>query len=385
MSRYIGLMSGTSVDAIDAALVDFAEPPPGATVVDGRAFRVLHTLAQPYAPGLRERINALIADDATPARAVWLLDREIAESFAEAALALLDEAGEQPRNVRAIGSHGQTVYHAPSSPEHVTVQLGDPNVIAQRTGITTVADFRRRDVAAGGQGAPLAPAFHSAMLRSGHGPRAVLNLGGIANLSVLPGLSEHGDVLGFDTGPASTLIDRWCERQRGQPFDLDAAWASTGSVNTELLQALLADPYFIASPPKSTGREHFHLAWLEQALSSRGHRPADADVARTLVELTAATVAGALLAHGPQCQDVLVCGGGAHNPLLMNRIADLVAPRPVMTTRAAGLDPDWVEAVAFAWLARQTLAHEPGNQPSVTGARAPVVLGGVYASDRARD
>ncbi|MGI9331568.1 MAG: anhydro-N-acetylmuramic acid kinase [Gammaproteobacteria bacterium] len=380
MERYIGLMSGTSVDAIDAALVEFEEPPPPDDTGNGEpAFRVLHTLAFPFSPELRERINAVIAGDLAHAKAIWRLDREIGECFAEAALALVAAAGEKAEGVRAIASHGQTVYHAPSPPEAITVQLGDPNLIAERTGITTVADLRRRDVAAGGQGAPLAPAFHSAMLRSGHGARAVLNLGGIANLSLLPAQGEAGAVLGFDTGPANTLLDRWCEARTGRPFDRDADWASTGSVIDDLLDALLADPYFAVPPPKSTGREHFHLAWLERALPSQARGARDEDVARTLVELTARTAADALLEHGPHCIDVLVCGGGAHNPLLMDRLAKLMAPRTVATTLSAGLHPDWVEAVAFAWLAQQTLARKPGNIPSVTGASAPVVLGAVYA------
>jgi anhydro-N-acetylmuramic acid kinase len=285
---------------------------------------------------------------------------------------LIQAAHLSPADVRSIGSHGQTIRHRPAAAHPFTWQIGDANVIAERTGIDTVADFRRRDVAAGGQGAPLVPAFHAAMLRDEREDRAVLNLGGIANFTLLP---AQGDVRGFDTGPANALMDAWCERHRGQPYDAHGAFAASGARDDALLQRLLDDPWFAAPPPKSSGREQFHLRWVESRLHG-DERPED--VQATLLELTAATVADALLAHQPTTRRVLACGGGVHNPHLLARIAARLPGVHVDSTQAHGLDPDFVEAMAFAWLAREALAGRPGNVPAVTGARGPRVLGVVY-------
>jgi anhydro-N-acetylmuramic acid kinase len=253
------------------------------------------------------------------------------------------------------------------------LQIGDPNVIAAATGITTVADFRRMDMALGGQGAPLVPAFHAWRFQHAHEQRAVVNIGGIANVTVLaPGEA----VRGFDTGPGNTLLDLWVRAQRSQPFDDAGRWAASGQVNDRLLQACLADPFFAARPPKSTGREYFHRAWLDRQLASVG-AVSDADVQATLAELTAATIAAAIRSELEHCQDIIVCGGGAHNADLLRRLRRLATAR-VTTTEAHGFSPDWVEAAAFAWLARARLREIPGNVPSVTGARRPAVLGSVY-------
>jgi anhydro-N-acetylmuramic acid kinase len=258
-----------------------------------------------------------------------------------------------------------------------TLQVGDPSVIAERCGIDVVADFRRGDVAAGGQGAPLLPALHAMLLAVPGRTRVVLNMGGIANITVL---AADGRVLGFDTGPANGLMDAWCLRHRGEAFDRNGAFAAAGCVDEALLQALLADTYFALPPPKSTGREYFHLAWLEAHPGVASLPPAD--VQATLLEVTACSVAAAIRAHASDAQDVLACGGGVHNPLLMHRLEALLAPRCVISTAACGIDPDYLEATAFAWLARQRLLGRPGNLPAVTGAHGPRVLGAVYAAPR---
>ncbi|MGH8076357.1 MAG: anhydro-N-acetylmuramic acid kinase, partial [Lysobacter sp.] len=315
--------------------------------------------------------------DAHSIEELGTLDVQIAEAFADAATRLIGEANIDAERVAALGSHGQTVRHRPAGARHdgqypFTMQLGDGNVIAERSGIASVADFRRRDVAAGGHGAPLVPAFHAALLHSGDEDRAVLNLGGIANFTLLP---AKGDVRGFDTGPANALMDAWCERHCGQPFDADGAFAAQGELDRHLLARLLDDPWFALAPPKSTGREQFHLDWVQSRLVG-DERPED--VQATLLELSAATIVAALRAQQPATRRVLACGGGVRNTRLLKRIAAQLPSMVVESTAAHGLDPDFVEAMAFAWLARQTLAGLPGNVPSVTGARGPRVLGVIY-------
>ena len=371
---FIGLISGTSADGIDAALVRF-DATGNCELLLGRTFG--------WDPLLRGRLVELGQGGAMHSiEELGTLDVRIAEAFADAARRLLDAAGVASRQVRAIGSHGQTVRHRPSGArfdgQHpFTMQLGDGNLIAERSGVTTVADFRRRDVAAGGHGAPLLPALHAAVLRHPDEHRAVLNLGGIANFTLLP---PHGDVRGFDTGPANALMDAWCERELGQPYDADGAFAARGTVDPELLARLLDEPWFALAPPKSTGREHFHLDWLQARLAGG---EAAADVQATLMELTAVTIADALLAQQPHTDRVLVCGGGVHNARLLRRIGEHLPGIAIESTAAHGLDPDFVEAMGFAWLARQTLAGLPGNLPSVTGATGPRVLGAVYPANRA--
>jgi anhydro-N-acetylmuramic acid kinase len=365
---FLGLMSGTSADGIDAALVRFEG--------SGTALRceLVHARTLPWDAALRSALIALgQGADSVSLDELGALDSRTALAFADAALSVLEDAGIPRGRVRAIGSHGQTIRHRPHAEPPFTWQLGDGNVIAERSGITTVADFRRRDVAAGGHGAPLMPAFHAALLGSPHEDRAVLNLGGIGNFTLLP---VAGDVRGFDTGPANALMDGWCERHTGQAYDASGAFAASGQIDAALLARLLAEPWFALPPPKSTGREQFHLDWLEARLGSTPLAPAD--VQATLLELTARTVADALQMTQPTTRRVLVCGGGVRNPALMARLCAHLPQAVVESTAAHGLDPDYVEAMGFAWLARETLTGRPGNLPAVTGARGLRVLGAVY-------
>lgn len=365
---YLGLISGTSADAIDAALVSFEHERP----------RLLAARAHPWPDALRERILAVAqGETALDLDAFGRLDVALGHGFAEAALALLHDSGTPASAVRAIGSHGQTVRHRPTGEHPFTLQLGDPATIAERCGIDVVADFRRADMAAGGQGAPLLPAVHAMLLAHPGHVRVVLNLGGIANITVL---GADGSVIGFDTGPANGLMDAWCLSQRGEAFDRDGMFAASGKVDHALLDALLADPYFALAPPKSTGREHFHLDWL--TAHPQANPLAPADVQATLLEFTARSVAEAIERHAPATEDVLACGGGVHNAALMRRLAELLAPRTLASTAAFGVDPDFLEATAFAWLARQRLLGLPGNLPAVTGARGLRQLGAIHPAPR---
>jgi anhydro-N-acetylmuramic acid kinase len=361
---FVGLISGTSADGIDAALVEFDDAHQG-------RLRLGRTLA--WDPALRARLVALGQGGDCTLDELGALDAQVGIAFADAALALLAEAGVAPSTVRAIGSHGQTVRHRPGAPIPFTMQIGDANRIAERTGICTVGDLRRRDVAAGGHGAPLLPALHAALLADASEPRAVLNLGGIANLTLLP--TAGGEVRGFDTGPANALLDAWCERHLGHGYDAGGAWAGAGALDDALLARLLDEPWFAQPPPKSSGREQFHLGWLEPRLCGS---EAAVDVQRTLLELTAASVANALLAQQPGTRRLMACGGGVHNPLLMERLRARLPDVVVESTAVHGVDPDFVEAMGFAWFARETLAGRPGNVPSVTGARGARVLGATH-------
>lgn len=366
---YIGLMSGTSADGIDAALVAFPEDD-----AEGVRCRLLAGHTHAWEPSLRAALVALgEGGGAGSLDVLGDLDARVGLAFAEAANALLAAHGIYAHHVRAIGSHGQTVRHRPTATPAFTWQMGDASRIAEATGITTVADFRRRDIAAGGQGAPLMPAFHVAMLGSGKEDRAVLNLGGIGNLTLIP---RAGDVRGFDTGPANALMDSWCQRHTGQSFDAGGVFAASGRVLPALLAQWLAEPWFALPPPKSTGREQFHLPWALSAPAAAGASPAD--VQATLLALTVETVAEALLAHQPATARVLVCGGGVRNPVLMAALARRLPQLAVESSQAHGLDPDYMEAMGFAWLAARTLASRPGNLPSVSGARGPRILGAIH-------
>jgi anhydro-N-acetylmuramic acid kinase len=362
---YLGLISGTSADGIDAALVRF-EDPVHARLIIGRTYA--------YPDALRTRLLELAKSRASIALDDYgRLDVEVGECFATAALSLLRESSVDPSEVVAIGSHGQTVCHRPAGAFPFTLQIGDPSVIAERTGIVTIADFRRADVAAGGQGAPLLPALHAAVMSDPAIPRAILNLGGIANVTLL----ESGrEVLGFDTGPANCLLDAWAVRHLGVARDEGGAWARSGRVDEDLLAHWLTEPYFAAAPPKSTGREVFNLDWLDARVSQD---IAAEDVQATLLALSVRSIADALRIHGNGTREVFGCGGGVHNTALMDALRVELADLRVDTTDALGLDPDFVEAAGFAWLARARLAGLPGNLPSVTGALGPRVLGAIYA------
>ena len=363
---YIGLISGTSADSIDAVLVRFRDGLP----------QTLASHAHPWPASLRERMLALAQDEAALDLDAWgRLDVEIGHQFADAASQLLEQSGTPATAVCAIGSHGQTLRHRPGGDYPFTLQAGDPSVIAERCRIDVVADFRRADVAAGGQGAPLLPALHALLLAVPGRARVVLNLGGIANITVL---AADGSVRGFDTGPANSLLDAWCQRHMGEPFDRDGAFGASGQVLPGLLHAMLADPYFALPPPKSTGREYFHLEWLAAQAPLSSLNPAD--VQATLLEATSRSISAAIEEYATTAEEVIVCGGGVHNPLLMRRLGELLAPRVLHSTSTYGIDPDFLEATAFAWLARQRLLKLPGNLPAVTGARGPRVLGAIYSA-----
>jgi anhydro-N-acetylmuramic acid kinase len=358
--HYIGLMSGTSVDGIDAALVSIP--------VNGQ-FALLATHQHPFPVAVRAAIQALLQPGPNEIEREGELDVQLGRLFAEATHALLAKSGISASGIRAIGSHGQTIRHRPHAAHPFTRQIGNPSVIAEDTGITTVADFRARDLAAGGEGAPLAPAFHHWLFRKPGVSRAIVNIGGIANITWLPA-TESNAALGFDTGPGNTLLDLWIARNRNEPYDRDG-----GRFQKDLLARLMEDGYFAQAPPKSTGREHFNLAWLEKQLVGK---LAPEDIQATLAEFTAASIAQALKFLPEEIGEIYICGGGSHNRDLRARLCALIPGIPVATTEALGLNPDWVEAAAFAWLAHQTLAGHAGNLPSVTGARHPALLGGIY-------
>jgi anhydro-N-acetylmuramic acid kinase len=360
---YLGLISGTSADGIDVALVDF----------DGDAPSLVAARTVPYSDDLRAQLLHVSQHDASLTLDDYgILDHRVGLAFAEAAAALLRGVDGHPQ-IAAAGSHGQTLRHRPLGSTPFTLQVGDPTLLAERLGVPVVADFRRRDVAAGGQGAPLAPAFHAAVLRDEVESRAALNLGGISNLTLLP---PRGAVIGFDCGPANALMDAWILRHRALGHDADGAFAASGRCDPALLARLLDDPYFDAPAPKSSGRDHFHLGWLDARLGESPRRAED--VQATLLELTVTTCADALLRQQPDVRRLLVCGGGVHNRHLMTRLAERLAPVVVQSSAALGIDPDFMEAMAFAWLARETLAGRPGNVPSVSGARGPRILGAIY-------
>ena len=364
MPLFVGLISGTSVDGIDAALVDI-----------GEQIRPLATCEESIPAELRER--ALQANHDDRLRQTLELDVSFGRLLASAALNLLEQCGVKAEEVTAIGSHGQTICHYPDGDLPFSFQIGDPNLIAELTGITTVADFRRRDIAAGGQGAPLASAFHDALFRSADTQPVVANIGGIANITVI-GADAAQPTFGFDTGPGNGLLDAWVQQHLGQTMDLGARWARSGQVVPDLLEHLCRDPYFELPPPKSTGKEHFNLAWLQPRLDTMRHSLEPADVQRTLVELSTATIAAAVIQSAPAATELLVCGGGAHNDLMLESLQQRLPALHVASTTERGIDPDYMEAMAFAWLASQTLNHKPGNLPSVTGASHPVVLGATY-------
>lgn len=365
-SLYIGLMSGTSMDGIDAVLIEFGN----------RRCQLVATLRHEYPDELRA---ALVTATREPGQCTidtfGRLDNWVGESFRDAALKLISDSKTDVEQIVAIGSHGQTLRHQPRVERPFTLQIGDPNIIAAGTGITTVADFRRRDVALGGEGAPLLPPFHHWLFSSEKINRVVLNIGGIANVTILPAGSD--EVTGFDTGPGNTLLDAWIQASKGEKFDEDGNWARSGKISSQLLALLLRDPYFAEPPPKSTGFEYFNLMWLRQALSDTGDAD-EADVQATLCALTARNIGDAIGTYAPDTTELLICGGGIDNTELIRWIASALPSVDVHSTAEFGLEPDWVEAAAFAWLAKRCLDRKPGNLPGVTGAGHAGILGGIY-------
>lgn len=372
MPLFIGLMSGTSMDAVDAALVGFTGEK--ASLLEFHQLPYPEELRADLLPACHPQIYLSLED-------YGRLSIRIGRLFAEAVQRLINKAGIQADQITAIGSHGQTILHRPKALDPFTLQIGDPSTIASLTGITTIADFRSLDIAAGGQGAPLTPAFHEAQFRDSSVNRVVLNIGGIANITVLPA-DPHLPVTGFDTGPGNTLLDSWAQKHLGTPFDKEGQWARRGTVQPELLQNLKLDPYFQIPPPKSTGRDYFNLDWLGRILNRMATPPPPADVQASLVRLTADTIAAAIERYAPATQEILVCGGGAHNLILIQALRAALDPRLVDSTTRYGLSPNCIEAVAFAWLAKRRLEGLPGNLPSVTGARRPLVLGAIYAGSK---
>lgn len=363
-NRYIGLMSGTSMDSIDAVLVSITKD----------RIKLLETYSLPIEDDLRKDILELCYPGENAINRMGKLDVVLGRLFSDCVEALLEKAGLEPNDIIAIGSHGQNIRHMPEADVPFTLQIGDPNVIAANTGITTIADFRRRDVALGGQGAPLAPAFHQFLFRRYEGTQWVLNIGGIANVTLI---SPSNQVIGYDTGPGNTLLDTWYRQHTGRRFDVDGEWARSGMVNIQLLESLRTDPFFTKEPPKSTGLEHFNLKWLMEHIRKLGEHIPSEDIQATLTELTAVTIADNL--NQIEARHIWACGGGAKNRFLMERLQAL-CPTPILTTDAAGIPIDWIEACAFAWFAYQTTHHIPSNIPSVTGASEAAVLGAIYCA-----
>lgn len=353
-------MSGTSLDGIDAALVDLSQAAPV----------LIASHYQPYADPLKEALLALHQVSHNELHQSQLIANRLAREYADAAQILLKKAGVAAGSVQAIGCHGQTVRHRP---EHgYSVQLNNAALLAELTGIHVVGDFRSRDIAAGGQGAPLVPAFHDKVMRHPDIRRAILNIGGIANLTDLP---PNGTTIGFDSGPGNLLMDAWISRHQGKPYDKDGAWAASGKIIPALLQKLLDEPFFAAAPPKSTGRDLFNLTWLGRHLNGD---EATADVQATLLALTGDSIAAAIQRFCAGAKEIYLCGGGAHNEELLSHLQHALPQCRIQKTEVLGIAADWMEAIAFAWLAQQTMRLRPSNLPGVTGARHPCVLGAIY-------
>ena len=353
-------MSGTSLDGVDAALVDLSQAAP----------RLVSSYFQPYPAALKEALLALHQPAHNELHQSQIVACQLAREYAEATKTLLKKAGVAAASVQAIGCHGQTVRHRP---EHgYSIQLNNAALLAELTGIHVVSDFRNRDIAAGGQGAPLVPTFHDMVSRHPNISRVILNVGGIANLT---DLSPNKATIGFDSGPGNLLMDAWITKHQGKPYDKDGAWAASGKVIPALLQKMLDDPYFVAPPPKSTGRDLFNLAWLEKQLSGS---EASQDVQATLLALTGDSIAASVNRFCARTREIYVCGGGAHNKALLSHLQLALPQCRIQKTEVLGIDADWMEAMAFAWLAQQTMHLRPANLPAVTGAKHPCVLGAIY-------
>lgn len=364
--RYIGVMSGTSLDGVDVVLA----------AIDQHVVAQQASYCHPMPLEIRQMILDVSQGQSVTLSQIGQLDTRLGRLFSEAIEAFMQRESLSAADIAGIGCHGQTVWHQPAGEAPFSLQLGDNNQIAARTGVTVVGDFRRRDMAMGGQGAPLVPAFHRAVLMHPSERRVILNIGGIANISLLfPGQT----IRGYDTGPGNMLIDAWIWQQKQQRYDRNGEWAASGQVVPALLEQMLQDPYFALPAPKSTGREHFNLAWLEQQLQSFSGLAAE-DIQATLTELTAQTIVREITLNGG-CDRLLVCGGGNHNRRLMQRLVSLLPATQVGTTNDVGISSDDMEALAFAWLAFRTLSGLPGNLPAVTGARDFTLLGAIFPAN----
>ncbi|HET8808585.1 MAG TPA: anhydro-N-acetylmuramic acid kinase [Methylophaga sp.] len=370
MALFIGVISGTSVDGIDTALLDIEANQPS---------RLLAAKTFAYPVTIRSAIHQLIKQPQVSLQALGELDMALGRVYADAIMNLLHMADIQPSKISAIGCHGQTIYHAPYAKHPFSMQIGNANLIAELTGISTVADMRQRDMVCGGQGAPMVPGFHEKMFYDETENRVIVNIGGIANITVLPA-DKTKAILGFDTGPGNTLMDAWIENQLGKAFDANGDWAASGTSDAELLENLLDEAYFSLPVPKSSGRELFHFDWLQQRLARYEQSYSAEDVQATLLKLTARTIAESIHQYAPDCQRAIICGGGAHNDHLMQALQDYLPSVVVDKSDQHGMDVDFVEASAFAWLASRTLNRQSGSIPSVTGAQRPSILGGIYWS-----
>lgn len=363
---YIGLMSGTSMDGIDAALVSF----------ENQQCQLIHCVEYSLPEKLRQDLLSLCQPGTNEIDRMGSADRQLAKHFAQACQLLITESAIRTDQIQAIGSHGQTIRHRPDSNPAFTLQIGDPNTIAQLTGITTVADFRRRDIAAGGQGAPLAPVFHQALFSSAQHNRAIINIGGMANITFL---GSNGDISGFDTGPGNVLVDSWIQQCHGKSFDRDGEWAASGTVISPLMDKFLNHPYFAKTAPKSTGREEFNLHWINDCIGNSKLKAED--VQASLLELTAQTIMREIDKLPAPVNAIYICGGGAYNTQLMRRLEILAHPRSLGNTSLLGIPAQWVEASAFAWLAKQTLGNMLTKASPITGASENVILGGIYPAN----
>lgn len=366
---YIGIMSGTSLDGVDTALVSIKD----------RKINLLASDFLSYPESLKTRVLAICHGQETNLKHIGELDHQLGLLYAEAVNSLLSKTTYTAHDIAAIGNHGQTVFHQPDGAIRFTTQLGDNNLLATLTGIDTIGDFRRKDMALGGQGAPLVPAFHRYLFADSDSTQVILNIGGISNVSIL---QPNGEVIGFDTGPGNVLLDHWCSHAFCQPFDKDAQLAAQGNVLTHLLDEMLKDDYLKRPAPKSTGREHYHEQWLKQCLAAISTPMNEHDVLRTLTEFTALTITNAIenypIGTAPK---LLVCGGGANNPIIMQRLSELLKGWNVAPTDSEAISGDYMESMAFAWLAHCYLNKIPSNLPSVTGASKAVALGVLYSAD----
>lgn len=360
---FIGLMSGTSVDAIDAVLMDFAQS----------NTYIVSSYSQAISVQLHSDINSLIAARQLPIN-IEKLDQQFVNASCEVVRQLLKLTSIDARQISAIGSHGQTVFHNPKGIPPASIQIGNPHIIANTTGIPTIGNFRQADIDAGGQGAPLACAYHAKVLQSTEEERVVLNLGGIANITKLP-KDKNEPIIGFDTGPANTLMDAWSQKHLNKLYDQDGNWAQSGKVNLTLLEQMLEDSYFTNLPPKSTGREHFNLEWIQHQLDTCGSPISIEDVQATLLALTTHSIADSIDAWCPQTEKILLCGGGSENKFLVQQLENILDGKALQSTSDYGVPAKWMEAMAFAWLAKLNLENKPGNIPIVTGADKPVILG----------
>lgn len=368
MHYFIGVMSGTSLDGIDVALASLSK---------SGTFKLVIAQTFPFPEALYCKLQCLITQQASKLQDLGEIDIALGQLIGLSINKLLALQSLSAKDIVAIGSHGQTIFHSPVGQLPFSLQIGDASLIAEITGITTIADFRQRDIAAGGQGAPLVPAFHQALFSTTNEDRVIVNIGGISNLTLLPA-SEDEAVIGFDTGPGNVLLDYWTKLHLNKSYDHSGEWAASGKCNDDVLNLLLDEVYFKQAIPKSTGRELFNQQWFEAILAKFNRKTAAVDVQATLAEFTASTIANDIITYSRPKSSVFICGGGAHNDYLMSRLNALLDNRKVSTSSALGIHPDWVEACAFAWLAYRTINNKPGNLPTVTGARHPVVLGAIY-------